>query len=1075
MMPRTCLDRWLTPLLSIVLATFLAAPAKAQISQGEIPNAEYWLAMGVYNDGDFESARKTFVEAAKGGIKTANGQWVDSVCFHTMIGECYYEMGNLTLALDQYSSALKLYMANSNWMLSIDFPAAINPSPPTTVINWGQSTRVTKLGKYPDRFMLIQSTLSATAPDAKGNFNLVQGQQAIPIRAAEIARCTALAIRRRREIMGPASAYDRLTDQLLTVLARRPAPANNWSRCWVDIQLGLAYSAAGKSTQAVAELLKGLQAGGTYDHHLTALGLLELGHLSVQEGKYEAAGTFFAEATYSGAMFGRYDDVEEGFRGAQLCWLMSNKKGVYAPLAPATLWASKQEARKLDVALRLLAADNSTLVGDTAGAAVLLGTAQKAMFRKEMLLARSGARWNFEMARVNFNNGEMANGASNLGLAMKFQQASSKRLFQIGLCDNLAVSKTVTDREADTLYTEVLRDPTTIDWAMDPLESLTVGSTSFPAAIEHWFGVALARKEVEKAMEIADKLRRHRFYSTLPLGGRLLSLRWILEAPKDQLSEKAQLQRQDLLVKYPKYAEASLQASKVKGAIADLPAIAEDDDQRKKQIELYGNLARLSALQEVMLRDIALRRDGSDYVFPPPLDVKLLQQKLPPRTLMLSYIAIGGKVFGFAIGKDKYAAFPVDTLPRLKADLGSIFKAWGQDDKNRAVSIKNLENESWKATGRKILKAVTNNMKDDNWANFDDLIVVPDSLLWYVPFEALPLSDEENAEPLIHKIRVRYVPTTSLAIPDSQPRAPYDRTAVVAGKLFPRDDVSIASAAVDELDTKLPGVSRLMANIPAPSSLLVTNFDQLIVYHDLEDSSSGAYDWSPVPVDKAKPASRLTEWFALPWAGPRQVILPGFHSPAEMGLRKGGTGDEMFLTACAFMASGSKTVLLSRWRTGGQSSYDLMREFAIESPFASAPQAWQRSVLLERMHELEPSREPRLQSSESLDGMTAQHPFFWAGYVLIDTGSEPKSDKPKPVVEKAPEAEKKKPEEKKAEAAKPAEKMPEEKEKKRAAELDEEDGKLPPDLEALRKAPAVEPVKPMKKADQPKASVKKET
>ena len=52
----------------------------------------------------------------------------------------------------------------------------------------------------------------------------------------------------------------------------------------------------------------------------------------------------------------------------------------------------------------------------------------------------------------------------------------------------------------------------------------------------------------------ADRARRHRFFSALPFGGRLLSLRWILEAPVEMLDQASVLHRQDLLARYPAYA-----------------------------------------------------------------------------------------------------------------------------------------------------------------------------------------------------------------------------------------------------------------------------------------------------------------------------------------------------------------------------------------------------------------------------------------------------------------------------------------------------------------------------------------
>ena len=43
--------------------------------------------------------------------------------------------------------------------------------------------------------------------------------------------------------------------------------------------------------------------------------------------------------------------------------------------------------------------------------------------------------------------------------------------------------------------------------------------------------LALDRKEKDVALRISDALRRHRFYTSLPLGGRVMNLRWISGGP----------------------------------------------------------------------------------------------------------------------------------------------------------------------------------------------------------------------------------------------------------------------------------------------------------------------------------------------------------------------------------------------------------------------------------------------------------------------------------------------------------------------------------------------------------------
>jgi hypothetical protein len=92
-------------------------------------------------------------------------------------------------------------------------------------------------------------------------------------------------------------------------------------------------------------------------------------------------------------------------------------------------------------------------------------------------------------------------------------------------------------------------------------------------------------------------------------------------------------------------------------------------------------------------------------------------------------------------------------------------------------------------------------------------------------------------------------------------------------------------------------------------------------------------------------------------------------------------------------------VLLSRWRVAGQSTFGLVKEFVQELPHLPATEAWQRSVDLLSNADLAVDREPRLRSPDG-NSLKAQHPFFWAGYMLVDTGVDPRLAKD-PNVDKA--------------------------------------------------------------------------
>ena len=85
------------------------------------------------------------------------------------------------------------------------------------------------------------------------------------------------------------------------------------------------------------------------------------------------------------------------------------------------------------------------------------------------------------------------------------------------------------------------------------------------------------------------------------------------------------------------------------------------------------------------------------------------------------------------------------------------------------------------------------------------------------------------------------------------------------------------------------------------------------------------------------------------------------------------------------MASGSRTVVLSRWRTGGQSTYVMMGEFLEKAKIQGAEQAWRNAVNTVRAGESAAGAEPRIRD-EGQPTKTS-HPFFWSGYMMVDVSA----------------------------------------------------------------------------------------
>jgi len=957
------------------------------------PSLAYQATFSILYDGEYRDALKEFQAEARGAIKTVQSRWIDSICYETMVGECYYHMGYLDKALEHYTAGLELYAAFSDWMMRVQFPPAIQPSAQQTTIPWGRSSRRSRIGRYQSEMLISQGRIDNNDVVKQGG--IVQQAVLYPIRVEEIVRCTCLAMRRREEILGPASPHDPLSARLAAALSRRPGPPNHWSEAWIDVQLGIALMAIGKEGQAVPFLQRSVVAAGEYDHPLTSTALLVLGRIALRRGDLPAAGKFFEEASYSAMHYPNGEVLEESLRYGAMTHLLANGRGIYPPLPAAIRWAKVKDLRQLRASLLLSAAENYAVLGQSNEAAAMLDDARLTIGRREMGSGRIGGRLSYLTALVAFQQKRIAEGDAALAAAMNYMRRGSFWLFQIGLADGLYTSGAVTPRIAMDLYEHILRDPTPTDWTIRPMESMAVLLTPHEPAMEHWFEVALSRRAHEKALEIADRTRRHRFFTALAFGGRLQALRWMLEGPPRVLDQQAQLQRRDLLVRYPGYDQLAQQSQAVRAELKAMPLVNDDPELHRRQEQGLAQLAALSVRQEALLREIALRREPASLVFPPLRSVQELQQRLAPGQAMLAFFATSRHLYGFLMNRENYTYWQIGSPAMLSRHVIALLRAMGHYQSNYELSTKELRDTAWKKPAEQVLASIIEGSRADFTQPFDELVIVPDGLLWYVPFEALQVVVDDKSHPLISRFRIRYAPLASLAVPTGRFRAPEGSTAVVVGKLFPRDEDAVAQEAFGELAEVVPGAMALRSPLPGPSAVYASLFDRLIVLDDLGVSGEGPLGWSPVPLDRNKPGGSLSDWLALPWGGPEEVILPGFHTAAEdslKGMNRAAPGREIFQTICGLMSSGTQTVLLSRWRMGGQSSFRLIREFTQELPHTSPADAWQRAVFLAAASRVDLEAEPRIKRTPGDEILRGNHPMFWAGYMLVDPGVTPKQE-----------------------------------------------------------------------------------
>jgi hypothetical protein len=353
---------------------------------------------------------------------------------------------------------------------------------------------------------------------------------------------------------------------------------------------------------------------------------------------------------------------------------------------------------------------------------------------------------------------------------------------------------------------------------------------------------------------------------------------------------------------------------------------------------------------------------------------------------------LSGRLYGFLVSSADIHMWQLRDSRRLRTEIADLLRAVGNYGPSRQLSLAELRSDRWRAAAAQLYASIFTNARLD-LAKTTSLAIVPDDVLWYLPFEMLA-PDAANAESLLgDRVLVRYGPTASLAVSSPPPMRRTQRTGIVANQRRSEESAAPSEEMLQELEQVVSGPLRLPSPLPELPRLVAPMLDQLISFDDVTVSAGAAQIWEALPAARGSADDGMSTWFGLPHGGPERIILTGIATAAEQGLRgsRRGTaaaarpGDEIFQLLCGMMEGGARTILLTRWRTGGRTNFELVREFSGELVNSPANEAWQRACLLARESPLDAAREPRLKrSDETGESPTADHPFFWAGYMLAD-------------------------------------------------------------------------------------------
>ncbi|QDT06985.1 CHAT domain protein [Rubripirellula lacrimiformis] len=936
---------------------------------GQYPPQSYYLALQVYRSGDLPNAVDAFEAALRGSRRDVNGRMIDAIPALAMLGECYWHLGNVPASRDYTDQVFNIAIRYHGWIGRVDWGTSVQANVQRTKPNWlWPEAAAVNLIPTSQRIMFTSGKQLTEADLVAGG--RIEELNLRPMDIVEIMRGVAVASHRRRIIMGPLADDDAVAATLVDAI-KFPRDLNiPVARSLIGSMRTAGYFAKHNEKSVLSEANRSAVVGGV--HPLSAIALQCQASTMAASSQPDAVIAIAANVANAAAVTEQPEWIGEAMQLAAGCASADRAAGV-AKMATVAAGALSRQSRLGTLHCLIAAADAAVTAGSIDDASGLLSQASGLLSRRDVIQPRLEAYGAYVAARIAAARGASFGGNQSGDLELSLAKIESfalnhrdrkqilismPRIYQLGLIRQ-AIGNSV-GGTTGSQWLEAYSDEPTIDvWRRDAVDALAGVIVDRSASHQARINLAAVGGYAEELLLACDSMLAARFVDRLPIGGRIARARAI--AGNDDLDQAAD-------VAEIRAAAGPLMAELRAGALIG-------GDPNPQMVETLESKALSVALSRVRLPQMVV----------PQLDAKLPIAKLPPRTGLVTFTSVGNRLYGTLSGDGETVMWNVAGSSRLSGEIGRLLMGIGVG-KSRGKRLP--EDDAWK----KAALSIRDRLFPDNTLvtadRFDHLILVLDGPLWYLPMELFP-SEAEDSPMWADTFQIRYAPTPGMGMkPSAMP--PSSRVVgITSDKFFAPRDKDLNESIFESVIESAAESIRLPESLSVPTALLGERVGHLVVASANPANLKAPLAMSLASYDSSSPYSTTAAWLRFPLAAPRSVVLFGMRTSVDVG--KMGTGDEIFMTLCGLHAAGVRSVLLSRWAVGGESSAALLREFLQELPFTGMNHAWGRSRELLRQRELDPTGEPLLMQAEhDREGVTGDQPLFWSGY-LISSPPMPKA------------------------------------------------------------------------------------
>ena len=978
----------------VVVAPGVGAPPSAPI----VPDQGHDLALEALADGGYRAALEAAAASYQTAMRFGAERWIDSIAAAGLLAECQYELGNFPEAVKYCEEAMLLQAVHAEWTLRVQY-AAPGPAAPEPNVPWGRRPSVPL--SLPDVMAIRHQPANPQQVLQRGG--LLAAPFDTLVRPQVIVRSLATAIYRHREMLGELAPRSGPLAEVSRALANRAAPQDGYARAWLDTLLGITTWAQGKPRDAEPLIARGLMVDNRFDHVLTPWALIVRGRIAFDADRAADAAALFEDAAVAAEAARDARALEEALRLAYAAHMAAGTRAPPRSIAAAAEWAG-EDVPVLRSRLFAMLAECLAVAGDARGATAALRRIDAGLVRGDAGRGALGAEAAYAAAINGYAAGRVSAGDADLERAVGLAAPRSPRLFQTAVLTELVAggASGVTERQADDLFGTLLAGPSGRDFAAWPLESLTVASAARGEAFDTWVAVAAARN-VDAALDAAEAATRARWLGTLIAGGRRIAIERLLDTagpPADVAARRAAL-----LGGRPELARVVDRMQTLSTALANGLGAAAAAAPGANPAADWTEYGRVVARRGELVAAIAAGRDPLPIDFPPLVKAAELRARLAPRQLMLSFHWTKSGLFGVLESRERTAVWQVLQAAALPGEIRRLAKDMCLFDPAAAVTTDKFRSRDWRPAAESVERLLFENSKIALGEGIDELVIVPDGWLWYLPFELLPATSgrrgADAAGPRLRDVcRIRYAPTRGLALMPPAPR-PAGAIGLHAGRITrgekPGASERLVQSVTQALDHTVTLEQPAAGGQPLP--LVTASCEALAIFDEIHaDEPRASRSLFAVA---GKGGLRFADWLAVPAKRNRRVLLPGMQTAMAGGLAKtpARPGDELFLAASDIVAAGVPTAVLARWRVGGGVSAAIVTEFLRDTApgTAVAPaEGWRRAVDLAIAERPDPETEPRIRQSGEIPLADASHPFFWAGYLLVACGATTDAAAPPP-------------------------------------------------------------------------------